>query len=59
MRHHASAILACDFFVTITARFRAPYGAGEIVDTTEEQLQIEMEGPRRERAKLCSQPLLV
>jgi hypothetical protein len=30
-------------------------GAGEIVDTTEEQLQIEMEGPRRERAKLEEQ----
>jgi hypothetical protein len=30
-------------------------GAGEIVDTTEEQLQIEMEGPRGERAKLEEQ----
>ena len=25
MRNHTSAILACDFFVTITARFRTPY----------------------------------
>jgi hypothetical protein len=29
--------------------------AGDILDTTEEQLQIEMEGPRRERAKLEDQ----
>ena len=26
MRNHASAVLACDFFVTITARFRTLYG---------------------------------